>query len=78
MTPSRSSQDDHPTDSGDDDNMDTSESRKRGRPDDSILGDDVPDVDPSDSMIANSSLVEPTGAVRRRRISSSSIHSYDP
>ena len=53
-----------------DDGMDLSENRKRSRPNDTITGEDVQGSSQSASMIANTSIMENTGAVRRRRISS--------
>ena len=50
--------------------MDISENRKRPRTEDSIMGPDISEHNPSASMIANTSLQE-TGTARRRRISSS-------
>jgi hypothetical protein len=55
----------------DSDDMDVSENRKRPRPEDSIMGADMAQPNPSASMIANTSILEETGPVRRRRLSSS-------
>ena len=56
--------------------MDTSESRKRSRPeDDSILGPDATSPPVSQSMIGNTSIME-EGDTRRRRLSSSDIPSF--
>ena len=56
--------------------MDTSESRKRSRPeDDSILGVDATSPPVSQSMIGNTSITE-EGDTRRRRLSSSDIPSF--
>ena len=55
--------------------MDTSENRKRSRPeDDSILGPDATSPPVSQSMIGNTSIEE--GDTRRRRLSSSDIPSF--
>jgi hypothetical protein len=51
--------------------MDVSENRKRPRPENSIMGADMAQPNPSASMIANTSILEETGSVRRRRLSSS-------
>jgi hypothetical protein len=53
------------------DDMDMSENRKRSRPEDSILGDDIVQPSSSASMIANTSIMEETGPRTRRRLSSS-------
>ena len=61
---------DRDSDSDDDSPMDVLENRKRGRNDDSILGDDVMSPPVSASMIANTSLQDGAGSTRRRRLSS--------
>ena len=50
--------------------MDLSESRKRSRNEDSILGDDIQNAHGSDSLIAQTSINSDENESRRRRLSS--------